>query len=349
MLHTIREWLAAVLFALIVVISFRAFIAEAFTVPTPSMEKTLLPGDFIVVSKLNYGPRIPITPIAFPFAHQSLPFTAGAKSYFDWIQLPYLRIPGYSEIKRNDVVVFNYPNEDDHPVDQRTHFIKRCIALPGDLLEIKKGRVLINKHISDEPENLQFNYHIKTKKIELNEQFLDSNEINEGGKISKNGDYSFSLTRNKANAIRKMTGINLVELFCEKERQFSDYIFPNDEHVKWNADWFGPLLIPQKGDTIKISIANLSTYRRIIEIYEHNTLEVRNDSVYINNAYITHYRIKMNYYFMMGDNRHNSADSRFWGFVPENHIVGKATYILFSINKSNRGGSRWKRWFSKIE
>jgi signal peptidase I len=344
-----REWINAILFALIVVIIIRSFLVEAFTVPSPSMEKTLLPGDFIIVSKLSYGPRTPITLLSFPFAHQTFPFTSNIRSYLDWIQLPYWRIPGLSEIKRNDVVVFNYPNEDDYPVDQRTHFIKRCVALPGDLLEIKQGMVYINDSLATEPDNLQYNYHVKTDKNILKESLLDSLDITEGGKISKNRDYSFSLTRKKAEKIKNLQEVSLTEVFCEKQGSYADYIFPNDEKIKWNVDWFGPVLIPRKGDTVKIGITNLPLYHRIIEVYEHNKLEVRNDSIFINDAYAKHYGFKMNYYFMMGDNRHNSADSRFWGFVPEDHVVGKATYIIFSLNKGSKGSSRWKRWFSKIE
>jgi signal peptidase I len=318
----LREWVNAILLALIVVILIRTFLAEAFTVPTPSMEKTLLPGDFILVSKLNYGPRLPFTSI---------------------------RIPGYSYVRHNDVIVFNYPVEDEKAIEQRSPFIKRCIALPGDTLEIQKGKAYINSRPAEDPENMQFNYHIKTNKNGLSEKLLDSLDITEGGKISKNGDYSLSLTLKEASKIRNISAVSRSEIFCEKPGLFADYIFPNTEKIKWNMDWFGPLVVPRTGDTLKIGVTNLPLYRRVIEVYEHNKLACRNDSVFINMQFARYYVFKMNYYFMMGDNRHNSADSRFWGFVPENHIVGKAIAVLFSINKSGKGSSRLGRWFSRIQ
>ena len=318
----LREWVNAILLALVFVAVIRIFLAEAYTVPTPSMEKTLLPGDFILISKLNYGPR--------------LPFTG-------------LRIPGYSTIQHNDVVVFNYPLEDGSSVEMHTHYIKRCIALPGDTLEIKKGRVYINSIPATDTENLRFNYHIKTSKKGLSENLLDSLGLNEGGKISKNGDYSFSLTYKEAEEIQKLPNVFHSEIFCEKQGQYADYIFPNAETIHWNTDWFGPLFVPGKGDSVRLVASVLPLYKRVIEEYEHNQVVSRNDSVFINRKYSDYYVFKADYYFMIGDNRHNSSDSRFWGFVPKDHIVRKAIAVLFSINKSGKGTSRWGRWFTGIK
>lgn len=344
-----REWLKAIVFALVLVLIVRLFLFQVFTVPTPSMEKTLLPGDFVFVSKVHYGARMPITLLSFPFVQQTLPFTQACKSYLDRIQFPYWRMPGFSEIKRNDVVVFNYPNEDEIPIDHRSYFVKRCVALPGDKLEIKQGLLYVNDTAETRSDKIQFNYHVKAGTTGINQNLLDSLDITEGGRISKGGDYSFSLTPQKAEALKKLPGIKMVKIFCEKQGSFAEYIFPNDDNIKWNEDWFGPLRVPKKNDSVQTDAVHLPLYKRIIEVHEHNKLEVRNDSVFINDKYSRYYLIKMNYYFMMGDNRHNSADSRFWGFVPENHIVGKAMYVLLSLNKGNSGLSRWNRWFTKIE
>ena len=346
----IKEWIKAILFAVLLVYILFTFCFQIFTIPTSSMEKTLLPGDFIFVSKLHYGPRIPLTPLNFPLCHQTLPFS-NIKSYLEWINIPYARILGFSKIKQNDVVVFNYPVEDEHPVDHRTYFVKRCIGVPGNTIEIRGGYAYVNDSLIEEPENVQYNYHIKISSGELIEDSLTTWGITEGGKISKNGDYSLSLTYRNALHIQSLPNVSLVEKFVEKPGMYADYIFPNNEKIKWNVDWFGPVVIPMKGDTIHIGITNLPIYRRLIETYEENKLEVKNDSIYINDSLAAFYVPKMNYYFMMGDNRHNSADSRFWGFVPEDHIVGKAMYITFSINRSGevKEENRKGRWFSKIK
>lgn len=337
----IKEWTKAIVYAILTVLIIRTFFFQVFTIPTPSMEKTLLPGDFILVSKLHYGPRLPNTLLTFPFSHQTLPFTM-LPSYVDWINIPYTRIFGFSEIKRNDVVVFNYPVEDEYPVDHRSHFVKRCVALPGDVLELKEGLVYINDTLLEDSATVQYNYHIKTSDETMNEDSLAKWGVTEGGKISKNGDYSFSLTKKTATKLERLPNVTLIEKFIERQGIYADFIFPNNEKIKWNVDWFGPVRIPKEGDTIRVGVANLPLYQRIIEVYEHNKLETRNDSIFINDQYASSYVFKMNYYFMMGDNRHNSTDSRFWGFVPEDHVVGKAISITFSINKSGDGeGSRW--------
>ena len=249
----------------------RIFIFQTFQIPSPSMHPTLVEGDYIFVNKLAYGPRIPITPLSLPVGN----------TFIDWIQLPYMRLPGYSHVKRNDVIVFNYPMDDDLPVDERKGYVKRCIALPGDTLRIKKGLITINNKKIIEPENIIHKYTIDSS-------------------------------------------------------IYSPTFFPNNSDIKWNADNMGPLYIPEKGENIVLTKKNIVLYRRVIEKYENNKFEIKNDSVFINNKYRVTYTFKMNYYFAMGDNRINSVDSRFWGFVPENHLVGKASYILSSPDSLRR-------------
>lgn len=347
----LREWMGATLFALITVIIIRAFVMEAFTIPTPSMEKTLLTGDFVLVSKINYGARIPNTPLSFPFSHQKLPFTENTNSFLDWLKIPYFRIPGFSAIRNNDIVVFNYPMEDEYPVDQRTHYIKRCVAIAGDTFQIKNGIVNINNVELDIPENLQFSYHIKCTKEDISPDTLDKLGVSEGGKISNKGDYSLMLTKDIAERIEQLKEVSNMNVYCEKKGVYNDYIFPNNKKMPWNIDNYGPVIIPKADDTITLDTTNLTLYSRIISVYEKNELLVKNDSIFINGKHATTYTFRMNYYFMMGDNRHNSADSRFWGFVPEDHIVGKATSIILSLNKEVgwKNKIRWKRCFSALQ
>ncbi len=346
----IKEWLQAILFALVTVVLVRAFLVEAFTIPTSSMEKTLNVGDFIFVSKLSYGPRVPITPLSFPFTHQNIPGTS-LQSFLTWIQIPYFRLPGTSHIKHNDIIVFNYPMETPIPVDHRTHYVKRCIALPGDIFEIREGNVFINDSLIQSPKDSQRNYIVRSEKRGIDADTLAMLDITEGGMISGKGDYMFALTSSAADYFKKSADITEVKTYFEKKGAYSEYIFPHNINYPWNVDNFGQLKIPKANDSVEININTLPLYERIISIYENNKLEIKHDSVFVNEKAITHYTFKMNYYFMMGDNRHNSADSRFWGFVPEDHIVGKAVIVLFSVDKEKSFFSmfKWNRFFKSIE
>ena len=338
------------MFAFVTIILFRIFFFEAFTIPSPSMEKSLLTGDYVLVSKLSYGPRIPNTLLSFPFAHQRLPFTENTPSYLNWIEIPYKRLFGPPKIKHNDVVVFNYPMEEEHPVDQRVYYIKRCAAVSGDTLEIREGEVYINGKYNDVPENLEFNYKILTDTDTIDSGSLTKLGITEGGKMRHKGEYWFTLNKKDIDKVKKVAHIASVEPLLERKGSYSDYMFPDNEHFLWNIDFFGPIYIPKAGDSIKLNIDELPLYERIISVYEKNTLYTSNDSVFINNKYSRYYKFKMNYFFMMGDNRHNSADSRFWGFLPEDHIVGKALMVLLSIEKSDSGSKiRRDRWFKKVQ
>ncbi len=349
---TFREWIDALVFAVIAATIIRAFVIEAYTIPTSSMERNLLVGDFLFVSKVHYGTRLPMTPIAFPFAHHTLPLLQ-IKSYTEFLQLPYHRLPGFMDIKRNDIVVFNYPVEDFRPVDKRENYIKRCIALPGDTLAIKKQRVHINGTPSERPNNLQFSYIIKTDGTPLNPHTLESMHIKEGGPMSGKNNYLYHTTPENARRLKQFKNVITVRPFLQPKKRASRKrgLFPEGSaYNSWTLDNYGPLYIPKEGDTVQLTTKNISKYKRIIHIYEGHKLKVENDTIYIDGEKSGHYVFDMDYYFMMGDNRHNSLDSRYWGFVPENHIVGKAWFIWMSWDNNDEFLSkiRWNRLFQPI-
>jgi len=313
------------------------------------MEKSLLTGDYVLVSKLSYGPRIPNTLLSFPFSHQRLPFTENTPSYLDWINIPYIRLFSAPDIERNDIVVFNYPMEEEIPVDQRTFYIKRCVAISGDTISIKDGQVYINNKHNDALLHLQFSYRVKAKDT-INTTLLTSIGVTEGGRLQNPGEYWLTLSSDNLKRLDTMKNIVSIEPVIEKKGTYNDYLFPENERFLWNIDQYGPLYVPKAGDSIILTADSIDLYKRIITVYEKNELSVYGDSVFINNKYASHYQFKMNYYFMMGDNRHNSIDSRYWGFVPEDHVVGKTVLILMSIDKTNNEKNmRWDRWFHKIE
>lgn len=338
--EAIIEWFKAIVISFFCVLIVRTFFFEISPVSSPSMEKTLLTGDYMFINKLSYGPRLLKTVFSIPFINQ--------KYYSDIVTLPYMRLFGSPDVERNDIVVFNYPMEDEHPVDHRTYFVKRCVAIPGDSFKIVDGLVYVNNELVDNEDHLQFNYHIKSEKL-LDSVFIDQYNLTEGGKISESNDYSFTLTKALADTLRSKTYISIIEKNNEKKDMWDEFVFPFNAHYKWNVDNYGTLKIPSKGDTVKLDSTNLCLFERIISAYEGNTLELKNDSVFINGDYSTSYVIKQNYYFMMGDNRHNSQDSRHWGFVPEDHIIGKATRIVFSNDKLYHKGVRWNRLFQGIK
>lgn len=340
----LREWTDAILFAVIAATLIRAFLIEAFTIPTSSMEKSLLIGDFLFVSKVSYGARVPMTPIAFPFAHHTLPLTENTPSYLEWIKIPYYRLPGFGKIKNNDIVVFNYPMEDFRPIDKQEHYIKRCVGLPGDLLEVRGSALYINNKPADVPEKSQHKYHVKTDGTDLNPKTLNEMEITEGARISDQGDYELTMTVENAARVKDFGNVVSVTPVVEKKGQYAEYIYPHDPTFQWNVDHYGPLRIPAAGAKVNLSIPNLPLYRRIIEVYEKNKLEVRDNRIYINGQVASSYVFKQDYFFMMGDNRHNSADSRFWGFVPEDHIVGKAVFVWMSLNNNATSIFNKIRW-----
>lgn len=375
-----REWVDAIVFAVVAATIIRVFFIEAYTIPSGSMERSLLIGDFLFVSKVNYGARIPMTPVAFPFAHHTMPLT-GTKAYWDGIQWKYHRLPGLSEIKRNDVVVFNLPVGDtvalenqepsyynlirqsdwktvnsqytvtSRPVDKRENIIKRCIGIPGDVVAMKNGIVSINGKIDPLKNTGQMPYKIKLTTANVNLEVFS----NLGFKVSEmqqlDGEtYIANATSEMIQKLKPLDFVKSVELSVTPSTANDGDLFPLDPNRKWNVDNFGLVKIPAKGWTVKIDSNTMPLYYRAIRTYEGNKVEQKGGVWYINNHPATTYTFKMNYYWMMGDNRHNSTDSRYWGFVPEDHVVGKALFIWmsFDADASFFHKIRWSRLFKSI-
>ncbi|RYF86376.1 MAG: signal peptidase I [Chitinophagaceae bacterium] len=341
-----QEWGDAILFAVIAATLIRWATFEAYTIPTPSMEKSLLVGDFLFVSKLHYGPRTPITPLQVPLTHQTIWGTT-IPSYSDAIKLPSYRLPGFSEVKNNDVVVFNYPPEEQHPTDLRTNYIKRCMGIAGDSIEVRDMQVFINGKPAENPEEMQYRYYLLTDQA-VNERVFRDLDITDVAMVQ--GGY---LVWTKPTTIPKLQQLGFIKdiiLTKDPAGQGDPEIFPHSSKYKWNKDYFGPLYIPKKGATVAINPTTLPLYETAILKYEGNeNARVQDSTLYINDQPVTNYTFKQDYFFMMGDNRHNSADSRFWGFVPHDHVVGKAVMIWMSRDPYESVGIRWRRIFNIIE
>ncbi len=350
----IRSWFDAIIFAVIAAHILRTFFIEAYTIPTSSMEKSMLIGDFLFVSKVAYGPRVPITPLAIPLMHHTIP-TTNKKSYSEIIKLPYYRMKGISEIKRNDCVVFNWPDEKlGRPVDKKENYVKRCVGMPGDTINIINSQLFVNNKIQEKINGMkkQWHYRVKTNGNGLNPNILyEKYDITEGGYGRNKNEYNLTLTNENRDAIKKFPNVTNIKRKIDKSKKYNDYIFPHNTNFKWNIDNYGPIIIPSEGSTINITINNLPIYKDIIERYENNKLEIIENNIYINDTLCTEYSFKMDYFWMMGDNRHNSADSRFWGFVPIDHIVGKALFVWMSWDKNAKGINkvRWKRLFTSVK
>lgn len=363
-----REWWDAILFAVVAATLIRWLIMEAYTIPTPSMENSLLVGDFLFVSKFHYGTRTTTTPLQVPLTHQKIWFT-NLPSYLEWIKLPQYRLPGLTSVKRGDVVVFNIPpvrlNEGiDYPVDLKTNYIKRCIAIPGDSLRIEDKQVFVNDEKMPNPPGMQIGFRVLSKdkisdrnleKLGLGQEDHDNGSIQENGTVL----YYMYLTEEKVNEIKKLPYIIKVDTVKDTgagAMPFTDYFdrssLPRGNTFGFSGDDFGPLWIPKEGATITINEKTLALYGTTIKLYEKNEdVSIENGKLTIGGKEVAEYTFKQDYYFMMGDNRDNSLDSRYWGFVPEDHIVGKAFFIWLSLdpNESFISKIRWSRFFQIIE
>jgi signal peptidase I len=389
--NAIREWAEAVIFAVFAATFIRMFLIEAYTIPTPSMEGSLLVGDFLFVSKAHYGARMPITPFQFPLVHNTLP-VVGGESYTEAVKLPYYRLPKIQEIKRNDPVVFNFPEGDTivvakkrqlergtnnyynlmrnpyyggfkretllnpgnfkvvtRPIDRRDNYIKRCIGISGDSLEVRMGQVFIGGKKVENPAGMQHSYTLRKQNADnlnnatLLEWGIDDDD-RDGSQQFSVYEMSYHITQEQADKLKSLSSVADVTRNIQPagDETNTANIFPHDrQHFKWNIDNFGPIWIPKAGETIKISKENIALYRRAITVYEGHTLDVKSTGIFIDGEVATEYTFAQNYYFMMGDNRHNSEDSRVWGFVPEDHIVGKPLFIWFS--RKDGVGIRWSR------
>ena len=380
--RTVYEWVNAIIFAPVVATLVHLFIFQMYVIPTSSMERTLLIGDYLYVSKVAYGPQMPNTPLSFPFVHHTMPFSQTKKSFSEAIKWPYHRLKGLKPIRRNDVVVFNFPAGDtvllenqnvtyydtlrsfeesfgkeegrkrlnekytviSRPVDKRENYIKRCVGLPGDSLEVRNGKVWVNGEPQGAIPGLQDNNVVQSY-APFTQYAIDNLGIREYSGYGSG--YYMNLTDELAEKVRGLSNVISVNRYIYTP---NDEVFPQWGAPRWSQDNYGPIWIPKKGDTVQLTAENLPLFRRIIEAYEGHTLEERDGRIVIDGKEATEYTFAMNYYWMMGDNRHNSADSRFWGFVPEDHIVGKASFVWLSLDaeKSFPANIRWERLFRKV-
>lgn len=418
------EWISSILFAIVAATIVHTYLIQPFVIPSSSLEKTLLVGDFLFVSKFHYGARVPMTTVGLPMVHDSIPKTK-IKSYLfndkyeerntSWknkLQLPYMRLPGFQKIKRNDIVVFNQPADtlldmNDFtpdrnyykPIDKKTNLVKRCVGIPGDKLELREGHVYTNgvKNILPDRARLQFFYNIKTKgnikqlfnKYEITEtnsyetyyienkyledpkikDFINTNNNIElkvvkrdtvrsevSGKITRRFFNRLKMSVAKTNHIGNMTeelaakvtkDPSVISLEKVNSKTPDTRLFPQDSEYTFTADNFGPIYIPKKGETLDLTIKNFPLYKRVIGEYEKNTITPRGNQILINGEVATNYTFKQDYYWMMGDNRQNSIDSRYWGFVPFDHVVGKPVLVWMSFDTIKKR-IRWNRLFTTV-
>ena len=378
----IFSWLDAIVFALVFAWLINIYIFQMYTIPTSSMEKTLLVGDYLCVSKSTYGPRMPQTPLSLPLMHHTTPW--GTKSYSEAIKLPYKRLSGKRGVERGDIVVFNFPAGDtvilerqnetyydivrqftsaygekkgraemnrryhitSRPVDKREHYVKRCVAVAGDTLEVRGSVLWVNGEEQNYIDNQQYIYFVQTSALLSKKAFerlgVSPDEVHYS---ASTGVYTMPLTKAAVALLEGMSNVESITQNVSTEPYLA--VFPNNPNYQWTEDNFGPLWVPEKGATVALTTENLPLYERIIKNYEGHDLRVDGDKVYIDGAESESYTFAMDYYFMMGDNRHMSADSRFWGFVPEDHVVGTPSFVWLSLDKYKPFPSniRWERMF----
>ena len=414
--RTAMSWVDAIVFALGAVYLVNIYFFQNYQIPTSSLEKSLLVGDFLFVSKMSYGPRAPMTPLTMPLTQHTMPVT-GTKSYIDWPQWDYKRVKGLGHVKHGDIVVFNYPTGDtvmlnmqatdiyaeaygignehyasilprldslprreqyevfrgiyawgrnyitEHPnifgditvrpVDRRENYVKRCVGLPGDTLQIIDRTIYINGQAQAQPENVQFNYYVKTAGMPIPDAMFDELGVSMDDRVRLNvPGFTYLLPLTDAMVAQLKANTKLIKsITLEPEMGVSRALYPQNLVKQWDRNNYGPIWIPRRGATIELTWDNLPVYERCITAYEGNTLDVRDDGFYINGQRTDTYTFKMDYYWMMGDNRHNSADSRYWGFVPEDHIVGKPLFVWLSLDKDKgwfEGKIRWDRIFKWV-
>ncbi len=396
----VREWSESIIFAVFAAHFIRLFLIEAYTIPTPSMEGSLLVGDFLFVSKVHYGSRMPMTPLAFPLIHNMLPFSGG-ESYSKAVDWDYRRAPKIQNVERYDPVVFNYPEDDTavgglepdgqpfyygdqyhnqlkeaapenrkalrqqlkikyadrlvyRPVDKRTHYIKRCVGIPGDKIEVKEGVLYVNDEVGEDVKGVQYEYLLvgsgvnnfnvpaleETYKVTFYRDPRNPNNIIES--------IAYMHPDVAQQMIKDLPGLDRAERRLKPKGYGGTFPY-NGKKYPWNIDNYGPIMIPQRGAMIDLSLDNIEIYTRLIAAYEGNELAIKDGQIYINGEVATTYTPKLDYYWMMGDNRNNSADSRMWGFVPEDHIVGKPLFVWLSLKNGSlrgpNGGVRWERFF----
>ena len=390
------EWVSSILFAIVAATIVHTYVMQPYNIPTSSLEKTLLVGDFLFVSKFHYGARTPMTAVSFPMVHDTIPATK-LKSYLPKIQLPYFRLPGFQDIKRSDIVVFNWPVDTVNafqqygdgkyyykPIDKKSNYVKRCVGIPGDSLEIRDGKIFVNNEPLKLPQKAkpQYSYVVTTNGKGLNLKTLYKSldvtdpvygQGNEGNYVSggvyakqneRNGVTSpanrfvlSALTEKSAKRLKKLSYVTSVERIIAPKDYTESEIFPYIGGNMANKDQLGPFYIPEEGKTVAITPQSLPFYKRIIEVYEGaemniaNKISVSGNQVLLNGSPLTQYTFKQNYYWLMGDNRHNSEDSRYWGYVPENHVVGKPVFLFMSLDKNAQGiGNkiRWERLMSTV-
>ncbi len=348
-----ETFISSIIFAVIVATFIHVFAIQPYTIPTQSMEKTLQVGDFIFVSKLNYGLRIPTTPIGLPFLQSAIPFL-NTKSYIDKVRLPLIKLPALEKVKRNDIVVFNFPADSIHTaIDRKDPYVKRCVGMPGDSLKITNGILYINNKIHNLPANSDKQYaYLVVTDIKLSESIIEKKfDYLEYDFIGENEDgfnYIIYLTNENLEKIKEFSSLKKVERLIAKESETIKHIRPDNSidsvnsifpvDKNWNLDHYGSLYIPKKGDVINLTKDNINQLYHVITKYEHNSLKITNNAFIINGKATKKYKVLQNYYFMMGDNRYRSLDSRFFGFVPEDHIFGKPLFRWLSIEWRIKSG-----------
>ena len=379
-LRTIMSWIDAIIYALVLVYFLFLFIGQNYQIPSSSLEKSLLTGDFLWVNKVTYGPRVPQTPLHFPLAQNTLPIL-NCKSYIETPQLPYHRLKGLRNVERMDIVVFNFPAGDTvalkcpnpdyytlcqergrdvvwnnkeifgdiiyRPVDRRDNYVKRCLGLPGETLQIRDGIVYINGKAVPQPKNVQYFYYVETDGTFIDEDLYDELGISMDDRHGQGNQYILPLTAAMKQTLESKPWVQTIQRI-QPDAGETLITYPVGVDYGWTHANYGPIWIPKKGAKVDLTVQNLPLYERCIRNYEGNTLEVKGGQIYINGKVATSYTFKMDYYWMQGDNRDNSLDSRYWGFVPEDHIVGTPSIILISFDKDHTlldGGIRWNRIF----